>query len=345
MSDREKSGLRGSVREVIVSQTMSLPNGDQTFTTTTKYSPDGRTTEERMANPDASGWVTTYAYHPDGRLLKSVTEHSESTSRSETMYLYDDARRLVGVKLDDKVQTRFEYDDTGHKSATESYDSKPLPANTAYATHWEGTDLGFAPSPGGKVTTAYNEKGVATGAQFFDGEGNLIGHIVRKFDEQGRILAEEQTADAPQISLPEEIRSKLNPDQMKSVGAMISGAQNSTISYSYDAQGRVTERRRSGGIFGEQVTATTYNEQGDKASERETTIMRGDTGPWRLTDSGAFIPEGKQHPPKPPLISETQYTYQYDQYGNWTEQTVLGRSQPDEPLRAGTIIHRKLIYY
>lgn len=118
---------------------------------------------------------------------------------------------------------------------------------------------------------------MATGAELRNAEGILVGHIVRKFDAEGRIIAEKQAADAPQVNLPEEFRSKLNPERMKSVGTMIAGMQNCVISYSYDAQGRVTERHRSGGVFVEQLTVTTYNDHGDKASERETTVMRPDT--------------------------------------------------------------------
>jgi YD repeat-containing protein len=345
ISDREKAGLRGPVKEEIDSQTMSLPSGEKVFTTTTKYTVDGRILEKRATNPDGSEWVTSYSYYPDGRLLKIVTGNAGSTNRSETTNLYDEQRRLVAIKSGDKIQIRYQYDDRGRKSAIETCDSKPLPPNVAYAPHWEGTDLGFVPSPGGKITTMYNEQGVATGAQFYDAEGNLLGHIVRKFDTEGRVVAEEQTADAPQENLPEELQSKLNAEQMKSVGTLMAGMQNNVISYSYDAQGRVTERHRSGGVFGEQVTVTTYNDHGDKASERETTVMRPDTGPWNLTDAGAFVPAGKPNPPQPPLSSETQHAYQYDQYGNWTEQTIVSRSQPDESFRPATVIRRKLTYY
>ena len=90
--------------------------------------------------------------------------------------------------------------------------------------------MGFAPSPGGTLTTSYNGQGVATGADLHDADGTLVGHIVRKFDAEGRVIAEEQAANAPQVTLPEEIRSELNPEQMKSVGAMIAGMQNSVIS-------------------------------------------------------------------------------------------------------------------
>jgi len=345
-SDRDKAELRGPVKTVVEEQSFSYPDGHQQLTgTTTKYTPDGGILEQRMKNSDGSEWVMSHTYDADGRLLKTVTGNAGSTDSSETAYLYDEARRLVAIKSDGKVQTRYQYDDAGRRSATESYDSTPLRPNTAYATHWEGTDLGFVPSPGGKVTTAYNEQGVATVSQFYDAKGNLLGHIVRKFGADGRVIAEQQAADSPQVNLPEEVRSMLNPEQMKSVGAMIAGTQSSAVSYSYDDQGRVTERHRSGGMFGDQVTATTYNEHGDKASERITTVMNSDTGPWSLTEAGAFIPEGKANPPHPPLTSETQYTYQYDQYGNWIEQTTVSRSQPGEVFQPGTVISRKLTYY
>jgi YD repeat-containing protein len=346
MSDRDKAGLRGPVKTVLNEQTFSGADGQQFLTSTsTEYAPDGRILELRIGNSDGSIWVTSYTYYADGRLLKTVSGRVGSAANSQTTYLYDDARRLVSVESGDSDKVTYQYDEKGRKSIIESYGSRSLPPNTAYAPHWEGTDLGFAPYPGGTLTTSYNEQGVATGAELHDAEGTLVGHIVRKFDAQGRIIAEEQAADAPQVNLPEEFQLNLNPEQMKSVGAMIAGMQNSVISYSYDAQGRVTERHRSGGVFGEQVTVTTYNDHGDKASERETTVMRADTGPWSLTEAGAFVPAGKPNPPQPPLSSETQYAYQYDQYGNWTEQTIVSRSQQDEAFRPGTVIRRKLTYY
>ena len=346
MSDRDKARLRGPVKTVLNEQTFSGADAQQFLTsTTTEYAPDGRILELRIGNSDGSTWVTSYTYHADGRLLKTVSGKAGSPADSQTTYLYDDARRLIRVESGDNGKVSYQYDEKGRKSIIESYGSRSLPPNTAYAPHWEGTDLGFAPYPGGTLTTTYNEQGVATGAELHDADGTLVGHIVRKFDAQGRIIAEEQAADAPQVNLPEEFRSNLNPEQMKSVGTLIAGMQNSVISYSYDDQGRVTERHRSGGVFGEQATITTYNDHGDKSSERETMVMRPDTGPWNLTEAGAFVPAGKPNPPLPPSSSETQYAYQYDQYGNWTEQMIVSRSQPDEAFRPGTVIRRKLTYY
>jgi hypothetical protein len=80
---------------------------------------------------------------------------------------------------------------------------------------------------------------------------------------------------------------------MKSVGALMAGMHKQIISYSYDAQGRMTEPHTSGAALSNQVTGMTYNEHGDKTSERQTTVIRSDNGPWQLTDTGAFIATGQ----------------------------------------------------
>lgn len=348
MSDRDKAGLLGPVKTVIEEQTFSGADGRQSLTTiTTKYGPDGRLLENRTGNLDGSGWVTSYTYYSDGRLLKTAFGKANSAPSSETTYVYDDVQRLIGLKSSDKVQVRYQYDDKGRKSGIESYDSQPLAPNTAYAPHWEGTDLGFATYLGGTVTTLYNEQGVATGAEFRDAEGKLLGHIMRKLDAEGRIVAEEQFADAPRdFMFPEEIRSKLNPEQLKAVGAFAASVENRANSYSYDAQGRVTERHRSGGPFGDEVTITKYNDHGDKASERTTTVMNPEAGrQYSVSEAGTMIPVGQPQPPQPPAVYETQYTYQYDVYGNWTEMTTAGRSDLDAPFAPSSVRHRKLTYY
>ena len=189
MSDRDRAGLRGPVKTVLDEQTFSGDDGQQLLTTTTTdYALDGRILEVQTGNPDGSKWVTSYTYHSDGRLLKNVSGKVGSAPSSETTYSYDEARRLVGMKSGGRDHIRYQYDDKGRKSVIESYDSKSLPPNTAYATHWEGTELGFAPYPGGTLTTSYNEQEVATGAQLRDAQGKLVAHIVRNFDAKGRVL-------------------------------------------------------------------------------------------------------------------------------------------------------------
>ena len=252
------------------------------------------------------------------------------------------------MKSGDKTQARYEYDEKGRKTLIQTFDATPLHPNTAYAAHWEETDLGFADYLGGTLTTTYNERDIATGAEFHDLDGKLVGHIVRKFDPEGRVVSEEQIADAPyKFALPDEITSKLNPEQLKTVGAFVGGAmQNRANFYTYDDKGRVIERHRQGGPFDDEVTVTKYNDSGDKTWESTTTSMNPAVGRvFSLTEAGAMIPDGNPNPPEPPSTYETQYSYEYDTHGNWTERTIAGRSHPEEAFGPGTTSHRKLTYY
>ena len=205
--------------------------------------------------------------------------------------------------------------------------------------------MGFAPCPRCNLTTTYNEHNVATGAELRDSQGKLLGHIVRTFDANGLVSAEQQNADAPDQMVPEGLRTNLNPDQLKAVGAfMAGGMMNRSVSYSYDAQGRVIQKRRSGGVFGEDVTITTYNDLGDKASETTTIVANPDRDrEYGITEALTLIPSGEARPAQPPTVSEAQY--QVDSYGSWTEQTVKYRSSAKDSFTPGDTHRRKLTYY
>ena len=80
----------------------------------------------------------------------------------------------------------------------------------------------------------------------------------------------------------------------------------------------------------EEEIETTYNEQGDKATEITRTISAGGT---------------EDAPLGPSEYSEARYTYQYDDYGNWTEQAVSYRSSPDGAFQSPLETRRTLTYY
>ena len=131
------------------------------------------------------------------------------------------------------MQIRYEYDSQGRKSVIKTYSSQPLPPDPGYAPHWEGSDMGFAPCPRCNLTTTYNEHDIATGAELRDLPGKLLGHIVRTFDANGLVIEERRIADAPDLMVPEELRTDLNPDQVRAVGAfMAGGMMDRSVSYS-----------------------------------------------------------------------------------------------------------------
>jgi len=351
VSDREQAGLRGPVKTCVAESI--YPAGEAhkaSFTTPTDYTSDGRILRTREGRPSDQEWISTRTYDAQGRLLKQ-TSGNPGGPASEQTYSYDQAGRLAGIEYGDKksVRVRFQYDDQGRKTKVENFDPIPQRPNVAYGGYpWEGTDLRFGPLPGGgTLTTLYNEQDVAVEGQLRNSEGLLVNRIVRTIDVNGRPTSEKVIVEAPELLIPPEFPAEHNEAQKKALGAFIAGNMYSgEISYSYDTQGRLTEKRKRGGIFGEEVTTIAYNERGDKVEERTTTVMNPEAGrEYSLNEDGTMIPVGKPQPVPPPTQHETRYTYQYDSYGNWIEQTVSSRYNPNDPFGPSFTYRRVLTYY
>jgi hypothetical protein len=109
------------------------------------------------------------------------------------------------------------------------------------------------------------------------------------------------------------------------------------ITYTYDADGRVIEKHHHyTGYSIESTTKIVYNDHSDKLEEHE--FMTGDPNPPRKVQSG----EVSSAPPFPPQESEVRYSYKYDSFGNWTEQSI---SSPANPNDVSTVTLRAIVYY
>ena len=98
-----------------------------------------------------------------------------------------------------------------------------------------------------------------------------------------------------------------------------------SVSYSYDAEGRVNHTSRR--IFNqEEEIESTYNEHGDISSE----ITRS----TRKAEDTAL-----------PSYSEVHYSYRYDYHDNWVEKAISYRSSPDGAFQPSTVVKRSLTYY
>ena len=66
---------------------------------------------------------------------------------------------------------------------------------------------------------------------------------------------------------------------------------------------------------------------------------------YSVDENGTLIPEKVSNTPSVPELPKldiTKYHYEYDQYENWTEQTVVHRSDSNE---YSTVRHRTFTYY
>jgi hypothetical protein len=307
---------------------------------TTEFSEDGRVIETRMRNSDDSEWVSRTGYDSSGNFLKHEWGNiGEPTT--ESVYTYDNQGRLLKITNSAKPENpvSFLYDDRGRKtkievSLPEDYRPNSADARSPFAAADSAPNL----DGGGSATTFYDEQDRPTEVHVRDAQGELISRAFRTYDEDGRVFEEHMIWDHPEKMFPASVRADVLKAgvsieefrrQMMEVMGGHSGP--SAITYTYDAQGHVTQTRRR--ILNQEHTIeTTYNEHGDKAVE----ITR------RMQIGGQ---NGQAQRSGLPAYSEVRYSYEYDDRANWTEETVSYRSSPDEAFVSSTGRRRQLTYY
>jgi len=258
--------------------------------------------------------------------------------------------------------TRIRHGNGGQSGATITLDEKgrktkiqkfePLPTSTrpnvAYGgPSWENSELPLGRFPaGGSLTTIYNEDGIPIEGQLRNSQGKIVSRIVRTVNANGKTLRDQLISDDPELLIPPELPGEFNDAQKKALGAFIAANFNSAeIVYSYDLQGRLVGKEKRGGVLGSEISTSSYNERGDIAEERTTEVQSPETGrEYRLNDDGTMFPTGQPNQ-VPSQQHETRYTYQYDTYGNWIEQNMSSRSNPDEPFAQVVSYRRVLAYY
>ena len=359
-SDREKAGLRGPVRSCV--EEIIHPNGNK-YATTADYSPDGSLLAHRGTNSDGSEWVRTRGYDADGRLSRIISDGA-GWPRSESLYSYDEAGRLVTIanSLQEGDRTEFHYDMQGRKTAVQKFDARTLQRvrnASCCGSLWDAAvSTGIGVPDGGSITTLYDGNDPRE-AQIQDSKGRIVTRLIRTYDANGRILEEKQIQENPALLFADrfstEQQVELTDPQLEAMNAamklMLAGQNGTGISYTYDAQGRVIEMREGNFAF-TRVTITRYNEQGDKAKQR--TNLAGNSVipvgvPHSMNENGTLVPsEPAANVPAlggVPEDSETHHTYKYDNYGNWTEETMSCRSRPGGAFEPSTTRRRSLTYY
>jgi YD repeat-containing protein len=358
-SDREKAGLRGPVEqcieETIIPPSPSREYPETRFTSTTKYDPTGRILHVNSTLADGTKLMGYYSYDSQGRLVKT-TNDQPSGPPIETNYTYDERGRLIGVTGYNGQSSTFQYDDQGRKtrlvraeSDSSSSGADPRKAASFYVVDPQGDEL-FMPAPdGGQVKTLFNKRGQATESQVYAANGHLVSSTVRSFDAEGRVVESNNEVenlvesmvpaeDLEQLMAEPEALEKLQQDLTEHFGSLEPKTRNS---YIYDEAGRVVEERVSFEALAEKITKITYNDHGDKMEEHETTL-RGSNS-VKFTEVSDISSNAQD--PSSSGESNVRYNYQYDSYGNWTEQTISYRSGANARFTISTVRHRTILYY
>ena len=348
-STRETAALRGPVRSC--TEQSSFLRGsvtDGSFSQfrsehTTEYDSGGHMVVSRFSNSDGSYWVTRNEYSASGRLLRTGSG-IEGKSLTETHYSYDQEGRLQKITTDgrDETPVSFRYDERGRKTKIEISRAEDYRPNTAIGgSPFEAAERAPNLPGGGSATTIYDEQDRPSEVEVRDAGGELVSHAVRTYDAQGHVIEEKLILDNLVSMFSLEAKAKIleepgfSADQLErelheQMTKLMGGQSESySVSYGYDSGGRLIHSSRR--IFNQSdEIETTYNEHGDV--ESEITRSRRSTTENDSTSGG-------------PAYSEVRHSYQYDEYGNWTENAVSHRSSSDTAFQASGLIKRSLMYY
>jgi hypothetical protein len=189
MSDREKAGLHGPVRTCV--EEAILPDNIKHLTTR-EYTPDGKILilTARTANSDGTEWITTKTFDAIGRLTRTISGNSREPGL-ESVYIYDGVGRLVSITNSPHEGDRidFHFDEQGHKTATQRFDSKTLERaqKTAYATSaWDAAGSGAGVPIGGSIVSIYDGHDEPAEARVLDPTGRTVTRFVRTFERTRR---------------------------------------------------------------------------------------------------------------------------------------------------------------
>jgi hypothetical protein len=347
MSDREQHGVRGPIKTCVEESTRAafvaddgrhFPELNSTYKN--QFSEEGRVIETRMRSSGGPEWVSRTVYASSGNFLK-LEWGNVGEPTTESVYTYDNQGKLLKVTNSDKPENpiSFQYDNHGRKTKLQVSLPNDYRPNSADArSPFAAADAAPNLPGGGSATTFYDEQDRPTEVHVRDAQGELVTRAVRTYDKDGRVSEEHTTWEQPEKSFPASVladvlKAGVSIEEFRRQMMEVMGGHSgpSSVAYTYDAQGRVTQISRR--IFNhERITEMTYNEHGDKAVEITRSARVGGQ-------------DGQAQRPGLPSYSEVRYSYEYDARGNWTAEMVSYRSSPNDAFTSPTAGRRRQLTY
>jgi hypothetical protein len=321
-----------------------------------EYAPDGKMISSRWERDgkvehSTSDNQTQEIRDDQGQLVKFIST-SPGQATIDIDYSYDAAGRILTEAHNESTdRTEYSYAPDGTMTSVQTFDPRTIERtrNAAFAgSTWMAAFCGFGVPTGGRVVTTYDHNKNGVDQRVYTTDDQLVSHSICKYDADEQLLEEavvEQNLGLLMLErIPAEQRQLMTPEQVQMMGrgfAVLSKEPPKTT-YAYDDEGRLT-RMLQRNIGFEVLTTIRYNEHGDKIEERQKFNDNSRFGvgvPVSFDSQGEPVPtEQKPEGRTLPQGNVVQYSYQYDQYGNWTERVA---SVEDQPAR---ITRRTLTYY
>jgi YD repeat-containing protein len=323
--NREHWGLRGSVKSCRLQRIWCL-NDDRTDTTFLEFRRDGAC--ERWWNLDPRGLEWTHVNEYDSLNRLFVTRATGPSGWTQVRrYEYDSAGRLSRVlernaQERERVAETYSYDTAGLKTHTRHLESGSC-ANVFLDV--DGTDACFALRGAVAITTRYDAHGRPVTALFVNESDQIVNRVGLHYDEAGHLV------DEASMSEPE-TESRTGLPRLPGLDEPF------RRSFRYDEHGRRIETAYQRGPLGLHRTAVSYNEQGDESL----TVSYDEDRAYDIDAKGQI----STVPIRESIYQAwTRFRYLYDGHGNWLEQVIEGRTDPNQEWVVANIECRTITYF
>jgi YD repeat-containing protein len=338
VTDRERRELRGPVKTVVAETFEWDKNAGAVAEKPSRreellFSPQGRLLASFSQFENQPVHRATYAYDEAGRLRETTWRNPDGTeSRSKLEY------NELGEIVQDGAKVTFS-SEKGRKVKTEVFESRTPGMNRGFSFGDGPSQTSWTVGQAAVALTAYDEKGRPTEIVVYDEEHVKISKLVRTYDERGRVAVEEQQILSSRVFNDWGTDGPLlSKEDQQLMGRVLSQAANPTrMTFKYDDQDRVIERTHETGLFGYEKTVSFHNEHGDVSKQQTYSTHRGDIP---VDEQGNILAP----PPAPEkLTSQTDFSYEYDNRGNWTRKKTSTLHDPGS--RWESMEKRTITYY
>ena len=342
MSDRERQDLRGPVKTVIsesfdwdakAQAVVEKPSRRQELT----FSAQGNLLEDVSRFQDGPIQRVTYVHDETSTLRETKWHNSDGSVHSEAVK-YDQ----YGQRIQQGSHVTYS-SEKGRKVKTEVFEAPAPGVDRSFGFGDAPSHASWMIGKAALASTFYSEKGRPAEIVFYDAEHVQISKLVRTFDERGRVASEEHQTISPRAFAAQAAQGDTQGNGMSKEAAELfarifsKAGSPMRMTFKYDDQDRVVEQTQEMGLFGYERTVSFYNEHGDLKEQKHYSTRQGDIP---VDEEGNILAP----PPAPEkLQSETDFSYQYDNRGNWTQKKISAVYDP--PSRWESIEKRSITYH
>jgi len=296
--------------------------------TLVRFHPDGRISESESHNPDGSIARSSYAYDVVGRMQEARFAMSDSPG-GKKIYLYDERGQLASVVSVDR-------DGTERESEAYSYGQDGKRTKVCVIPK-QKSNTGLV----GIDVTALSH-GDTDEVLLRDDDHRLLGRVTFTRDSTGRLLIAQMHfgEQTPFRGIERELENATPEAREAALAALVKvfGPKNvmSTTAFTYDGKGLLVERSTRMGELGGHRTTFRYDDHdnpNEETTEHTSCEMQMDE-------------EGNLHRAKETSNTHhVRFEYRYDAQGNWLEQVVWSRLEPNPNFERSNVTRREITYY